>query len=127
MLVSLCLVGTSFLFQRLKHVRLRQQWMAAIGKNELLPVMFKDTHVRDAAVEVRHIVRGILGILAVAINLVLMLQQLGVLHSVQIGPLLWRSDGRCLHPQPRKAERVRLTLCLYYQSRQTTQPPRPCR
>ena len=70
-----------------------QQRITAIGKHKLLAVVVEDVHVRDAAHEIWHIICGILGIFAVAINLVLVLQQLGVLHPMHFGGLLWRSDG----------------------------------
>ena len=74
-------------------MRLFQQWVTAIGKQELLAVAVEDAHIRDAALKVWYIVHGILGIFAVAINLVLVLQQFGVSHSVHFGVLLRRSDG----------------------------------
>ena len=80
-------------FQWLIYMRLRQQRMTAISKYKFLAVAFEDTHIRDAALEVGHIVHGILGIFAVAINIVLVLQQLGVLHPMHFGGVLWRSDG----------------------------------
>ncbi len=74
-------------------MRLCQQRMATVDKQELLAVVVKDAHIRDAALKVGHIVHGILGIFAAAINLVLVLQQFGVSHSVHFGVLLRRSDG----------------------------------
>ena len=74
-------------------MRFRQQRVAAVGKQELLTVVVKDAHIRDAAIEIGYIVRGILGIFAVAIDLVLVLQQLGVLHPVHFGVLLWGCNG----------------------------------
>ena len=74
-------------------MRLRQQGMATIGKKKLLAVVVKDAHIRDTALKVGHIVHGILGILAVAINLVAVLQQFGVLHALHVRPLLWSGDG----------------------------------
>ena len=70
-----------------------QQRMAAISKHKLLAVVVKDAHILDAAIEIGYIVSGILGIFAVAIDLVLVLQQLGVLHPMHIGTLIGRSDG----------------------------------
>ena len=72
---------------------LRQQRVTAISKQELLAVVVKDGHIRDAAIEIGYIVRGILGIFAVAIDLVLVLQQLGVFHPVHFGVLLWGCNG----------------------------------
>lgn len=74
-------------------MRLRQQRVVAIGKHKLLAVVIKDAHIRDAAIEIGYIVRRILGIFAVAIDRVLVLQQLGVLHPMHIGTLFWRSNG----------------------------------
>lgn len=121
-------ISVLFLFQRLIYVGLRQQRMTAIGKEKLLAVVVEDVHVRDTALKIGHIVHGILGILAVAKNFVLMLQQFGLFHTEHIDPLLWGCNGRCFLAKPCKAERVRLTLCFHYQSRQTAHPPRaePC-
>ena len=80
-------------FQWLIYMRLRQQRVAAIGKEKLLSVSVENAHICDAALEVRYIVCGVLGIFAVAINLVLVLQQLGILHPVHFGVLLWGCDG----------------------------------
>ena len=110
-------ISVLFLFQRLIYVGLRQQRMTAIGKEKLLAVVVEDVHVRDTALKIGHIVHGILGILAVAKNFVLMLQQFGVFHTEHIDPLLWGCNGRCLLAKPCKTERVRLTLCFHYQSR----------
>ena len=80
-------------FQWLIHMCLCQQRMTAIGKEKLLSVSVENAHICDAALEVRYIVCGFLGIFAVAINLVLVLQQLGILHPVHFGVLLWGCDG----------------------------------
>ena len=82
-----------FQFQRLIHMRLRQQGVAAVGKQELLTVVVKDAHIRDTALKVGHIVHGILGILTVAINLVAVLQQFGILHPLHVGALFRGGDG----------------------------------
>ena len=74
-------------------MRLRQQRVAAIGKEKLLSVSVENAHICDAALEVRYIVCGVLGIFAVAIDLVLVLQQFGILHPVHFGDLLWGCDG----------------------------------
>ena len=74
-------------------MRLCQQRVAAIGKEKLLSVSVENAHICDASLEVRYIVCGVLGIFAVAINLVLVLQQLGILHPVHFGVLLWGCDG----------------------------------
>ena len=73
---------------------LRQQWVATISKHKLLAVMVEDGHIRDAAHKVRHIVGGILGILAIAIYLVAVLQQFGVCNALHVGVLFWGGDGR---------------------------------
>ena len=73
--VSSCSLKTSLsLLKWLIHMSFHQQRMAAISKHKLLAVVVKDAHIRDAALNIGHIVHGILGIFAVAIDLVLVLQ-----------------------------------------------------
>ena len=74
-------------------MRLRQQRVAAIGKEKLLSVSVENAHICDAALEVRYIVCGSLGMFAVDIDVVLELQQFGILHPVHFGVLLWGCDG----------------------------------
>ena len=76
-----------------------QQRMTTIGEEKLLAVVIEYHHIRDAALEVGHIVHGILGILAVAIHIVAVLQQFGAFHPLHVGALLWRGDDRCLLSQ----------------------------
>ena len=41
-------------------MRLRQQGVAAVGKQELLTVVVKDAHIRDTALKVGHMYMGFL-------------------------------------------------------------------
>ena len=67
----------------------RQQWLS-IGQYELLVVAIKYNYLLEGAIEVGDIVSRVLGILAVVVYLVAVLQQLGVplcriLYSLRAG------------------------------------------
>ena len=83
-------------------MRLCQQGMT-VGKRELLTAQLKHCHVTDTAaqgevlaVKVGHVEEGVLGILAIAIHIVAVLQQFGVWHALHVRVLIRCRDGRIL-------------------------------
>ena len=68
----------------------------AIGKDELLAIVVEHIHIIDTSAEVGHVEEGVLGILAIAIHIVAVLQQFGVWHALHVRVLIRCRDGRIL-------------------------------